>query len=86
MAGSVVQSAKAAQQFAVPDLLPWRLFNRVLLARLLYNVSCFASPQAGKLMSVGRLQDHANENEGEQIECIQAANNQSTTTPRDRGF
>ena len=42
-----MQSAKAPQQFAVPDLLPWHLFNRVLLARLLYNASCLASPQAG---------------------------------------
>ena len=46
----------------------------VLLARNRHN------------LSVGRLQDHANENEGEQIECIQAVNNQSTTTARDGGF
>jgi hypothetical protein len=46
------KSVAAAQQFAVPDLLPWPFFKRFLLAKLLYNLSCLAHPQAGKLMSV----------------------------------
>jgi hypothetical protein len=53
----VVQSVTAAQQFAVPDLLPVSLLSRVLLAKLVYNGSRLASPQAGKLMSVGRLKN-----------------------------
>ncbi len=46
---SVVQSVAAAQQFVVPDLLPWRFFSHSLLAKLLYIESILAHPQAGKL-------------------------------------
>jgi hypothetical protein len=49
IAGLVVQSVNAAQQFAVPDLLHWRLLKRVLLAKLVSNESCLSSSQAGKL-------------------------------------
>jgi hypothetical protein len=55
MAVSVVQSVAAAQQFVVPDLLPWRFLNHSLLTKLLYNQSILAHPQAGKLRSLGCL-------------------------------
>jgi hypothetical protein len=54
MVVSVVQSVAAAQQFAVPDLLPWRLLKRVLLTKLVYNERIVAHSQAGKLMIVIR--------------------------------
>ena len=63
MAQEVVQSVvvsiqAAAQQFAVADLLPWRLFNCSLLAKLMYNEHMVAHPQAGKLMIVSLMINH----------------------------
>jgi hypothetical protein len=55
---SLVQSVTAAQQFAVPDLLPWRFINRFLLAKLFYNGSGLAHSQAGKLRSLGGSNNH----------------------------
>jgi hypothetical protein len=45
----VVQSVAAAQQFAVPNLLPWLFINHSLLAKLVYNKHILARPHAAKL-------------------------------------
>ena len=46
--------ANGSHQFVVPNLLPWRLSNLTLLAKLGYNEAILAHPQAGN-SGVGRL-------------------------------